>query len=178
MKRSHRYARLLLAISIVLLTVLFVAAPLVSQATPTPSAEQTVQRAWQRAQEIGVYHFGTEIAQTVYPAPALVNVGRSSRQSTLHLEGQTNLPERQLDMTLWNGGGNALNAQDAVEIHIQGDSAQGRVSGGDWVKIDDFSDAFAPGKDLMAYLAGARNVREIGRTEDGRGGGVAPYASS
>ena len=76
--------------------------------TLSPSPERTVQRAWQRAQEIGVYSFSSEIVQTVYPAPALINVGRSSRKATIYLEGQANLPESQMSLTLWTGGGLSL----------------------------------------------------------------------
>ncbi len=133
-----------------------------SQAAPAPSPAQELQNAWRRAQEAGAYHFATEIVQTTYPAPALVNVGRSSRQDTLHIEGQTNVPDRTLVMTLWKGGGSVLTRRDGVEVRVEGDRAYGRPIGGTWQEIDDFTDAFAPDSDLLAYLAGATNVRELG----------------
>ncbi len=46
-----------------------------------PAPEEVVQAARRHAQEAGAYHFATEIVQATYPAPALVNVGRSSRQT-------------------------------------------------------------------------------------------------
>ena len=64
-----------------------VGAPPAAQTEPVASPEQVVQRAWRRAQEAGVYHFTTEIVQTTYPAPAVVNVGRSPRKESLHFEG-------------------------------------------------------------------------------------------
>ena len=111
MKRSCNVEYPLLSISIGLLFTAVVIAPLTSlphevadawnrawprllpSVSAASSAEQEVRAAWQRAQEAGVYGFSTEIVQKTYPAPALVNVGRSSRKDTIYLEGQTNLPE-------------------------------------------------------------------------------------
>ncbi|MEA3395909.1 MAG: hypothetical protein U9R05_00410 [Chloroflexota bacterium] len=162
MKRSPHYGYWILAASVALLLLGTALAPHASQAALPLSPEQTVQRAWRLAQESGAYHFSTEIVQTTYPAPALVNVGRSSRQDTLHIEGQTNLPARTLQMTLWKDGGSLLNPSDGVEMRIVGDQAYGRSVGSEWQEIDDFSGTFAPDNDLLAYLAGAKNVREIG----------------
>lgn len=161
MKRSPHYGYWILATSVALLLLGAALAPHDSQAARPLSPEQTVQRAWRLAQESGAYHFATEIVQTTYPAPALVNVGRSSRQDTLHIEGQTNLPARTLQMTLWKDGGSLLNPSDGVEMRIVGDQAYGRSVGSEWQEIDDFSGAFAPDNDLLAYLAGAKNVRAI-----------------
>jgi len=122
-----------------------------------------VQRAWRLAQESGAYHFSTDIVQTTYPAPAVSNVGRSSRQETLYIEGQANLPERTLSMTLWKGG-SVLSLRDGIEVRVEGDQAYGRQIGGTWQEMEDLSGAFAPGSDLMAYLAGAKNVRRVGES--------------
>jgi len=159
MKRSRQYGRWAFAAGVVLLLIGMALIPRLSQAEL--SSKQVIQRAWRCAQESGAYHFSTDIAQTTYPAPALVNVGRSSRQDLLHIEGQTNFPERTMLMTLWKGGGSLIGLRDGVEVRIEGDQAYGRQIGGAWQEVDDFSDAFAPGNDLMAYLAGAKNVREL-----------------
>ncbi len=134
-----------------------------SRPIPAPSPVEEVQSAWRRAQEAGTYHFATEIVQTTYPAPALVNVGRSSRRDSLHIEGQANVPDRTLYLTLWKGGGSLVGLRDGVEVRVEGDRAYGRPIGGAWQEIDDFTGAFAPDSDLMAYLAGATNVRELSR---------------
>jgi len=131
------------------------------------SPADQIQAAWRRAQEAGAYRFATDIVQTTYPAPRLTNVGRSSRQDTLYIEGETNLPDRTMQIVLWQDGGSLLNPRDGVEIRIEGDQAYGRQIGGTWQEVDDFSGAFAPGQDLMAYLAGAKNVkREDVKRED------------
>ena len=122
---------------------------------------QAVQEAWKRAGESGAYQFRTEIAQTTYPAPTLSNVAEQPVES-VYIEGQTDTAQRQFLMTLWNEGGNALNGQDSVEIRLDGDKTYGRASGGEWQEMSDFAGAFAPGNDLMAYLAGVKDVVEIG----------------
>ncbi|NOZ04951.1 MAG: hypothetical protein GXP41_01170, partial [Chloroflexi bacterium] len=133
-----------------------------ASALPLPSpAEREVQAAWRRAQQAGAYHFATDILQTTYLAPRVTNVGRSSRQDTLHIEGETNLPDRTMQMALWQNGGSVLNPGDGVEIRIKGDQAYGRQSGGAWQKMDNISTSFAPGNDLLAYLAGAKNVKRV-----------------
>lgn len=51
-------------------------------AGPDPSPDKAVQDAWKPAQEIGVYHFNTDIERTTYPAPAIANVVKSSSTET------------------------------------------------------------------------------------------------
>ena len=175
MKRFRQFGYLALVVGVALLLMAMIIAPLSSDVAPAPSQEQVaqhdqqrpqaksllaaltspapapeqmVQRAWQRAQELGIYHFASEIVQTTYPAPAIANFGRTSRQEMLHLEGDMDLPAHAIGMSLWKDG-NVLNPRDGLEVRI----------GGTWQEMDDFSDAFAPGGDLMAYLAGAKNVK-------------------
>lgn len=178
-----RLALLLCVLALLLLTLPSRSPNMVSAATGTvPSPEDEVQAAWRRAQESGVYHFATGIVQTTYLAPRLANVGRSSRVESLYLEGETNLPERVMRMTLWQNGGSVLAPRDGVEVRIEGERAYGRQTGGSWQEMDDFSGAFAPDSDLLAYLAGARNVREIGTetrefgTRHSESGSLSPLA--
>jgi subtilisin-like proprotein convertase family protein len=133
----------------------FASLSLPSWAETPADPEQIVQRAWQRAQASGTYRFQTRIVQTTYPAPALANVGRSGRQESVQIEGQADLPARALWMSLQQENG-------TVEMRVEGDRAQGRVSGGEWVEVDNWAGAFAPGNDLMAYLAGAKHIQAIG----------------
>jgi len=157
MKRIHHFRYLALAVGIPILVAIAIV-PLASAAGPAPTPEQAVQRAWQRAHEAGVYHFASEIVQTTYPAPAIANFGRTSRQDALYLEGDVDLPAHTIGMSLWKNG-NVLNSRDGLEVRIEGDRAWGRQIGGTWQEMDDFSDAFAPSGDLMAFLAGAKNVK-------------------
>ncbi|MBN1180206.1 MAG: tandem-95 repeat protein [Anaerolineae bacterium] len=161
MKPSLKYGHWILALSVTLLLAGGTLAPRALQAD-APSPEQVVQRAWRLAQEANTYRFATEIVQTTYPAPTLVNVGRSTREATLYMEGQADLPNRTLLMTLWQNGGSVLNPSDGIQVRIEGDRAYGRQAGGPWEEVDDFSGAFAPANDLMAYLAGAHDIRKLG----------------
>lgn len=143
------------------------------------SPEKIVQRAWLLAQQSGAYGFNTEIVQTIHPAPSLANVGSSSRVEQVYLQGQVNLPQETLQMALYQNGGSLLNPADGVEIRVEAERAFGRqlvaaplhptdpifavidsvAAQPGWEEIEDFSGAFAPGGDLMAFLAGAKNVR-------------------
>ncbi|MBP7688116.1 MAG: hypothetical protein KA765_09415, partial [Thermoflexales bacterium] len=140
-------------------------------------AAQQIQQAWQLAQRSGTYRFATDIVQTTYPAPALANVGRSPREDTLHVEGEIDQPARAMTLSLWNNGGSVANADEAIQVRVDGDKSYGRTGTGDWQPIDDVSSAFAPGNDVLAYFAGARNVRSISdaSTSD-RAGGDLPIA--
>ncbi|HQJ10240.1 MAG TPA: tandem-95 repeat protein [Anaerolineae bacterium] len=161
MKRWHESLSRVLIVVGMLLTVMAGELSAV-RAADAGDPLQAVQEAWARAAQAGAYQFRTEIVQTTYPAPALANVGRSSRVENVYLEGQTDTVQRQFLMTLWNEGGNALNGQDGVEIRLEGDKTYGRTSGGEWQEMPDFAGAFAPGNDLMAYLAGVKDVVEMG----------------
>ena len=158
----NRWPRL----GILIVVVSLIALSLIGAATAAPaSPAEQVQAAWQAAQAAGVYQYTTEIVQTTYPAPMLVNVGRSAREDRLYIEGQTNLPNREMLMTLWQNGGNVVTGRDGVEVRIAGDEAfgrklpspAGRGDGGEgWEKVENFSGTFAPGQDLLAYLAEER----------------------
>ncbi|MCP4538326.1 MAG: tandem-95 repeat protein [Chloroflexi bacterium] len=162
MNRSRQYGYWILTLSITLLLLGFAAVPSVLGADRPPTPEKVVQRAWQLAQESGAYHFTTEIVQTTYPAPTMANLGRSSRQEAVYIEGDLDLPMHTMWMSLWQDGGTVLNPRrDGVEIRIEGDRAYVRQTGGAWQEIDDFTGAFAPSSDLMSYLVGAKNVQEL-----------------
>lgn len=159
-KRKNRGISLIVMLGLALVLLAYPAAT-----TATTTALDPLNAAWRRAQESGVYHFSTTVVETTYPAPTVANVGRSSRQQRLYLEGETNLPERALRMMLWQNGGSVMKTRDGVEVRIEGNQAYGRQIGGLWQEIDDFSGAFAPGNDLLAYLASAKNVRQIANSE-------------
>ncbi|MGD2146248.1 MAG: hypothetical protein PVH41_06120, partial [Anaerolineae bacterium] len=128
----------------------------------SPFVKDPVSAAWQRAQDAGVYRFSTTVVETTHPAPTLANVGRGSREERTYLEGETNLPESTMHLTLWPGGGSVFPAQDGVELRIEGSRAYVREAGGPWRETDGEAAVFAPGNDLMGYLVGANNLREVG----------------
>jgi len=127
--------------------------------TRSSSPEREVLAAWKRAQQAGSYRFTADIRQTTTPKSNIFNVGRTSEEEALHLEGETNLQERQLYMTLWSQGGSVANPGSGVEIKVDGDRAYARQGVRDWQEVNNFTGLFAPQGDFMAFLAAAKNVK-------------------
>lgn len=158
MTRIRHYSYGMLAFSLLLLVL---TAALPSSAALSPAG--IVRRAWERVQYLGVYDFVTELAQTQTPGPALANVGRSSATQTVYMEGHADQPAQTMALSLWQNGGSTLTGRDGLEVRIADGKAYGRAIGEEnWREVSDFTGAFAPGQDPLAYLAGAENIREIG----------------
>ena len=152
----------LAVLSLFVLSLLVKPTPILGKA---PSPEESVQTAWQNAQKAGLYHYSTELIQTTYPAPMVANVGRTAQEDYLYIDGQTDLPNGEMLMTLWGANGSPATGKNGVEIRVKGREAYGRNVGEEWQKINNFSGAFAPDQDLLAYLAGAKNVRLVEQTD-------------
>jgi len=120
----------------------------------------SLQAVWERVRQAGFYRFSADVVQTTRPLPTVTNVGRTTRQDRVHLEGKADLTSRTLYLTLWSQGGNILNARSGVEARIEGDRALVRRAGEPWQEVEDFTALFAPEGDFMAYLAAARDVVE------------------
>jgi len=122
-----------------------------------------MEAAWKRARQAGAYEFTADVVQTTNPLPTIGNVGRQSREDALHIEGRTNPDDRAMRLTLWSEGGSVLNAEDGIDVRVEGDQAFARKgTSGSWEEINDFTGVFAPDGDFMAYLAGARDVVDHG----------------
>ena len=79
------------------LTLLLCALAMVLVLHPTTTfsaAPPGIRDAWERARRAGAYHFSADIVQTAIPLPTVTNVGRQSRQDSLHVEGRQTLPVR------------------------------------------------------------------------------------
>jgi len=163
--KPKRFARQYGVLWICALALLVKSQPVVKAAEPAVSGDATIQTAWKLAQEIGVYHFSSDVRQTTYPAPAIVNVGRSSTTQTYYLEGDVDNPAQSFNLILWQSGGNIATQKDGVEIRIDGQQAYGRQIGGTWQELDGFSGLFAPGSDPMTYLAGATHIQSAGASD-------------
>jgi len=137
--------------------------PLVRGETPAreePPA-RAVRQAWQRAQTIGVYDFSSDIVQITHLAPAVVNAGRTSRRDEVYFEGSLDRDARTMLLTLWKNSGSVATGRDGVEIRIEDGKAFGRQMGGRWQEIDDFSAAFAPSGDPLAFLTTIKHVQRV-----------------
>ncbi|MFN2286250.1 MAG: hypothetical protein ACK2UQ_17675, partial [Anaerolineae bacterium] len=115
---------------------------------------------WKQVQRSGAYRFTVDIQQTLNPLPTVQNVGRESKVETLHLEGQTDLNARQVQMTLWSGEGSVLDASSGVEFRVDGDQAYVRQGQESWQEAPNFVGAFAPQGDFTAPLIAATDIVE------------------
>ncbi len=154
MKRSRRFIPVFVLCALILVLL----SPSLTSAL-RPGDLDVVKAAWARARQSGAYHFSADIQQTIIPEATVANVGRTSKQDSMHLDGQVNLPDQQLHLTLWSQGGSVLNASSGVEVQVDGDHAQARQGAQDWQEINNFTGAFAPQGDFMAYLAAAKDVQ-------------------
>ncbi|NCC33754.1 MAG: hypothetical protein EOM24_17325, partial [Chloroflexia bacterium] len=125
------------------------------------SPAQDVQHAWKLARQAGAYHYTSRLEQTIYPAARLHAVGQTPQVNTLYLEGSLDVPARRMDLMLWGEGGSVADRQTGIEVRIEGDQAYGRIPGEAWQPVEDVSQLFAPGQDLMAYLVDAREVHAL-----------------
>jgi hypothetical protein len=147
---------------IIAIIVLSLAATL--RLTPISHAEDTpadaLQRAWQAAEAIAAYRYHTTIDQTSTPLPTLANVGTGPRQQQIYLEGSVNRAAQSMQMKLWNEDGNVIQGAGALELEVAHGVARGRVDGGEWEEVDDFSNFFAPGQDPLGFIRAAHNVTQ------------------
>ncbi|MEM7115428.1 MAG: thrombospondin type 3 repeat-containing protein, partial [Chloroflexota bacterium] len=156
---KYRYLSLfILLISLFLVgtVVKNVAAQTAVSTTTEITPAEAVQNAWQSTKDSGVYDFRANYEQTRHLAPSLKNAGKDPIEDQLFIEGQVNEPAESLEMTMWRTGG--PESGNALAMRVEGTTAYGRVGGGEWEEVDNFSDVFAPGGDPLGFLAGATNV--------------------
>src|SRR5262245_47135961 len=64
-------------------------------------APDPVAAAWRAARARGAYHFASDVVQSTTPSATVANIGRSSREQRLHLEGLNDLRANSTEMQLW-----------------------------------------------------------------------------
>ena len=114
------------------LTLLLCALAMVLVLHPTTTfsaAPPGIRDAWERARRAGAYHFSADIVQTAIPLPTVTNVGRQSRQDSLHVEGRANLAGATLDLTIWSQGGSLLRAADGLQVRVEEGGAVFLIAG-------------------------------------------------
>ncbi len=153
---------LLLSIMLLALTCDLNSLPAVSTVKKSLDARQQVQAAWEQARKAGSYDFSADVLQRTIPTATILNAGRRSRQEAMHLEGQTDLRKEEMSFTLWSQGGSVLNAQDGVQVKVEGDRSYIRRGEGDWEEVGDLTGSFAPQGDYMAFLNAATDITCLG----------------
>ncbi|MCA9944991.1 MAG: hypothetical protein KC449_16010, partial [Anaerolineales bacterium] len=132
------------------------------------SPRDVVERAWEMADDSGVYNFDTQLKQTTYPSPSLANVGATSQTDRFALDGQIDRVDEIMDLTLYP---NSNRNEDAgLRMRIDGDTAYGLSGDGTWEKMENIGDVFAPSTDPLGYLAAAQNIRFVENEAFGPGG--------
>ncbi|MDY7076379.1 MAG: LamG-like jellyroll fold domain-containing protein [Chloroflexota bacterium] len=159
-----------------LLTLALYAYPIATTSAQQRDDIAAVTEAWERARATGSYRYTADLVQTTIPKPIITNVGQTSHQSKVHLEGESNLPDRTMHMRLWANGGSVDDAATSAEIRIEDDRAYARQGTSEWEEIDNFANLFAPEGDFMAFLSAAKDITKMGAEEQrSRGaGGISP----
>src|SRR5262249_7784974 len=121
-----------------------------------------------KVQSAGSYSFTADIEQTTIPLAIPANVGRSSKKQASRIEGSSNLPNRQMQFTIWSQGGSVLNPDSGIQMKIANDVAYAKRGQQDWEEVEDMSSAFAPQGDFLAFLSSVKDVAIAGA--ESRGG--------
>jgi len=135
-----------------------------------------VTAAWEKAKAAGSYHFTSDVTQVTIPLATLANVGRSSRSDTLRLEGQNNLRDQRLELTLWNDSGSVAAPNSGTSVKIENGQTFVRQGDGDWQLHDNAIESIAPQGDLMIYFTALRNVTALGQETRGPNGRAITFA--
>jgi hypothetical protein len=137
-----------------------IAAPLALSAVvlARPGEPDPLAAALERARAAGSYDFTSDITQVSVPTSKVTNVGRTSRTDRFHLEGQSNLAARSLQMHMWSGDGSVANPDSGVAVKIEDGKTYVRSGQDPWKEREGLLDSFAPEGDFMAFLAAMRDL--------------------
>lgn len=127
-----------------------------------------VQAAWEQARSSAGYQFSSDVRQITTPSATIGNIGRSSREERMHLEGRTDTRADLVELRLWTDGGTVLQAESGIEVRIEQGKAMARRGGGSWQEIPGLSETIAPQGDFMSYLVAVRDV--VASAPERRGG--------
>jgi hypothetical protein len=122
---------------------------------------QLVRKSWKRAHQADSYRFTSDITQTTSPLPLPGNVGMQSTQQYARMEGQANLLQRSMFMTLTQMQATSFDQISGMQFKVEDGKAYQRSSEQeDWQETSDFSGVFAPQGDLLAFLSAAKDIRQ------------------
>ncbi len=175
--RPFARTRFVLLACISLLAFLLLLCPARAAINPL-SASGALQSAWEKARQAGSYHFNSTVVQTTIPKPLIANVGVSSQEQRLYLEGDADQAARTLAMQVWSDDAGTLDPATAgLEVRTEGDRVMARQGEGPWKEIDNFSSSFAPQGDLLSFLSAADDVTLVGTETTPLAGPAGPETS-
>ena len=132
-----------------------------SAQTHDPQAQDLIEQAWGKVEEVDSYAFRTRLVQQVYPAPSIANAGRPPQESTLGIAGTYEINSYRMETTLWSDG--TFDPNSGIDMLIEnGRSYVRQPNQSEWEEINDFSSSFAPGGDPISFLSGMSNVQATG----------------
>lgn len=132
----------------------------------SPTASQQLEKAWRRAVSAGRYTYRSTIVQTLHPTARIENAGRAATVQRLTVTGQVDAPADTLTMRIRQGG---EQSRQFIDLKFEQGRTYGRVQAdADWAEIEERTDLFTPGGDLMGFLNAAQGVRvlEAGEGDD------------
>jgi hypothetical protein len=130
-------------------------------------APDGIRSAWQTAQRHGSYQFRATIIQQSTPLASAHTVGQISNADTLQLHGSADLRAEQLRFRISAPQaavaalGLGPTGAQAIEVEVERGLARARQGDGSWQVADDLPTTFAPGGDMFAFLAAARDVQQL-----------------
>lgn len=170
MKNNQIFPVTIILSSIVLLglSLLVLTMPNTGMRTGEPSPTDRIAQAWESVADSDAYQFDTHIRQTVYPRPALGNVGRQPQTEEYYLAGQRDQAKDLVEMTLWQ---NARGSQQSgLSVRTQAGRTYVLNRTGEWEERDGFGDLAAPGGDPLVFLQTTENITPLGMDERQVGG--------
>jgi hypothetical protein len=132
--------------------------PNVSNAASGLVASDPVTAAWEKARAAGSYAFTSDVTQVSIPTAKITNVGRTSRTDKLHLEGQNDVRQSKLALTLWSEGGSILQNESGVSVRVENGKTWARRGTDEWKEVGSLTEMVAPQGDFLAYLTAMRAV--------------------
>ncbi|MCA9998559.1 MAG: hypothetical protein KDE56_22505 [Anaerolineales bacterium] len=130
--------------------------PQAAQGAPSDTPERQIEAAWERAQASNAYQYRSQLEQTVYPLPKIANAGRQPHQQFIGMEGEVNLAQKSLNLTLWQDA--SFDPNRAVAIRVENGVSYARTGQNEWREVDNLTDLLAPGGDPMGFLGSIKNV--------------------
>ncbi|WP_322814048.1 LamG-like jellyroll fold domain-containing protein [Chloroflexus sp.] len=125
-------------------------------------APDSLRAAWQRAISTNTYQFSVSATVLTDPQPSPLTVGQAPERQEIFLKGQTDLKADTTELSLWSQGGTVADGEGSITIRITEGQTWVRQAGGEWEEYPGLADLYAPGGDLMGYLAAVRDVETLG----------------
>ena len=117
------------------------------------SPADMLQRAWQKAQEVGSYNFLSDINQTFIPRPVTEMIGQQETALNMALDGAVVLPDQSYsEMRIYNG-------QTSESVVMLRDGAQSfMLQDGELKPVENALNLASQSNDLLGYLSAADQV--------------------